>query len=401
MSMQNRRLFLHTALAAAVGGLVTAAAAARPPSALCLTHGFTPEFEMLVLGDSVLWGQGLQESDKLYTLVGRGLEEELLRRPVRQLVKAHSGATILPDRSPCVVAAGEVNISTPTITYQIQAALDDYRSKGVPPESVGLVLMNGGINDASFVRLLNVFTTNRDKVRELARKYCGERMREILLETATRFPNAIIIVPGYFPFISGKTDPDLIRHLIEAYLGLKDRRRSIEALETIVARSGARTRSWIMRRLAELSSEWYAASDANLQRAADEVNAKIAARPELQMSAARRAANPLAAAMSATEGRRVFFVPIRFNEDESYAAPSTHFWKITGRNPDFSGDPKVSRLITDDHQFKNRQPQCFQPKLNAIARQVCQIAGTGHPNVLGSKRYAESIMGKLREITSS
>jgi len=398
--MQNRRLFLRSTLAAAVGGLVTAAAAARPLSALCLTRGFTPEFEMLVLGDSVMWGQGLQESDKIYTLVRRGLEEELLRRPVRQLVKAHSGATILPDRSPCLVASGEVNISTPTITYQIQMALDDYRLKGMPPESVGLVLLNGGINDASFVRLLNVFATTRDKVRELARKYCGERMRALLLETVTRFPNAIVIVPGYFPFISTKTDPELIKHLIQAYLGLEDRRKSIAALETIGTKSGTRNRSWIMRRLAELSAEWYAASDANLQRATDEVNAEIAARPELQLSDARRTANMLAAEMPAAEGRRVFFVPIKFEEEEAYAAPSTRFWKITGRNPDFEGDPKVSRFITDDHQFKTRQPQCFQPKFNAFALQACQIAGTGHPNVSGARRYAESIMGRLREITS-
>lgn len=396
MRTPDRRTFLRHTVAAAAA-LVTAA---RTPAALCLPPDDPAPFEMLVLGDSVVWGQGLSEGDKFYTLVGRGLEEELLRRPVRRLVKAHSGATILPDRSPCVVASGEVNISTPTITYQIQLALDDYRSRGVAPESVGMVLLNGGINDATIARLLNVFATDRDQVRELAREYCGERMRMLLLAAVTRFPNTVVVVPGYFPFISARTDPDLIKHLIEAYLGLEDRRKSIEAIEATGAAGGPRSRGWILRRLAELSAEWYAASDENLQRAADAVNAEVAERPELRLSAARRAANPLAAGMPAREGRRIFFVRVRFEEEEAYAAPSTRFWRITGHNPDFEGDPKVSRLITDDHQFKTRQPQCFQPTLDAIPLQTCQVAGTGHPNVLGARRYAESIMRKLREITS-
>ncbi|HEY0169566.1 MAG TPA: hypothetical protein VGB98_00835 [Pyrinomonadaceae bacterium] len=397
MKIQDRRAFLRTAAAAAAGLLVNGARTRAAPG---LTPDAASDFEMLVLGDSVVWGQGLGEGDKFYTLVRRGLEEELLRRPVRQLVKAHSGATILPDRSPCVVASGEVNISTPTITYQIRLALDDYGSKGVAPESVGLILVNGGINDITVARLLNVFATDRGKVRELARRFCGDRMRGLLLEAVTRFPNAVVVVPGYFPIISAKTDPELIKRLIEAYLGIEDRRKSLEAIDAAGDTRAARGRSWILRRLAELSSEWYAASDENLQRAADEVNAKIAGRPELQLSAARRTANPLASRMAAAESRRVFFVRVPFTEDESYAAPSTHLWRITGRNPDFQGDPKVSRFITDDHQFEARQPQCFQPKLNAIALQSCQIAGTGHPNVLGARRYSESIMAKLREITS-
>ncbi len=53
-------------------------------------------FDFLVVGDSLIWGQGLEEKDKFYALTKNWLENEFFggRRRVALKMKAHSGATI-------------------------------------------------------------------------------------------------------------------------------------------------------------------------------------------------------------------------------------------------------------------------------------------------------------------
>src|SRR5689334_15298077 len=52
--------------------------------------------QFLVLGDSVNWGQGLNDDQKFYALVQQWLKQQLLGRDVNVTVMAHSGATVLP-----------------------------------------------------------------------------------------------------------------------------------------------------------------------------------------------------------------------------------------------------------------------------------------------------------------
>src|SRR5215475_8736953 len=56
----------------------------------------TAPFEFLVVGDSLIFGQGLEEKDKFYTLTKNWLENEFFtgKRTVNLKTKAHSGATI-------------------------------------------------------------------------------------------------------------------------------------------------------------------------------------------------------------------------------------------------------------------------------------------------------------------
>src|SRR2546422_10928387 len=50
------------------------------------------QFNLLVLGDSILWGQGLRDEHKSWYLVKTWLESN--GRHVRERVEAHSGAVI-------------------------------------------------------------------------------------------------------------------------------------------------------------------------------------------------------------------------------------------------------------------------------------------------------------------
>src|SRR5918999_1774692 len=155
----NRRTFLgRSAKAAAAAPLLLG----LRPFASAFAQGERP-FEMLVLGDSVMWGQGLREEEKFYTKVREALEREVVCRKVNLRVLAHSEATILPKREFCPDAPGEVPARRPTINAEVELAVQDYAGAGVPLGSVGLVVVDGGINDVTVARIIN-FLTPDDKI---------------------------------------------------------------------------------------------------------------------------------------------------------------------------------------------------------------------------------------------
>src|SRR5262245_42710281 len=77
-------------------------------------------YEMLVLGDSVVWGQGLLEGEKFTRLVRRDLESILKPRKVNITDMSHSGATLLkPGALPDLAfdkAEYEAPIPTPSVS---------------------------------------------------------------------------------------------------------------------------------------------------------------------------------------------------------------------------------------------------------------------------------------------
>src|SRR5437879_5500687 len=54
-------------------------------------------FNMIVIGDSIMWGQGLEEGDKISTGVQQWVRTQLFGLQVKREVFAHSGAVIGPD----------------------------------------------------------------------------------------------------------------------------------------------------------------------------------------------------------------------------------------------------------------------------------------------------------------
>ena len=338
-------------------------------------------FRMLVLGDSVVWGQGLNEDAKFYTIVQKGLEEQLGRR-VDKLNLSHSGASILPKAKPCPSFPGEVPSVTPTIYTEANAALSLYAAAGIKPEEVDLVLLNGGINDIGFPVIVNPFTSDK-KLTDQSKKYCFKEMSELLRALHQSFPNAHLVVTGYFPIISKATDPSVLTELIEAFLGLsngdkvlrsaaKQQREQLKRAAKVNDENLMRS-NWLIDRLAQLSDVWKTRSDADLQAAVNAVNVNASAiRP------------------TAT------FVKVVFADDECYAASKTNLWKITGS----SGG--VGNFKTDDQMFSQRGETCrlIQADLKGNARLICPVAGTGHPNSFGSKKYADAILEKLSTILS-
>src|SRR2546428_5434837 len=164
-------------------------------AALLLLHSFaraqTPQsstprkidrpLNVLVLGDSISWGQGLKDEHKASYLVKSWLEQQT-GREVRQLIEAHSGAVIgsaqsTEDQTARNAAAdldGELSRAYPTIHDQI-----DYALRAFNPAAVDLVIVNGCINDVESRRLLNAANTP-DNIRALAQEKCGPPVEALL-----------------------------------------------------------------------------------------------------------------------------------------------------------------------------------------------------------------------------
>src|ERR1051325_590250 len=94
-------------------------------------------FNMLVLGDSILWGQGLKAEHKSWYQVKNWLEQKT-GRSVGVRVEAHSGAVIDLDPSydPLSARNPEVNVALPTLNQQLDNAAKFYAD----PSQVDLVL---------------------------------------------------------------------------------------------------------------------------------------------------------------------------------------------------------------------------------------------------------------------
>lgn len=90
MSSQTRRDFLKRL------GAVSALLIANRGGHTAFAADELKPLEFLVVGDSVVWGQGLEEKDKFYSLTADWLRDEAFgaRREVNLKVKAHSGSTL-------------------------------------------------------------------------------------------------------------------------------------------------------------------------------------------------------------------------------------------------------------------------------------------------------------------
>jgi len=168
-------------------------------------------FRMAVIGDSVMWGQGLAEQDKIHTKVLGYIASGLNGRPVEKQVAAHSGAIIglksadLNAEYAANGMSGEMPRWHPTIGWQ---ATNQIRN----PELVDLVLMNGGINDVDVRQILSMdYFVGLDALRQRTRDLLGAQMQTLLVDTVMpRFPKATIVVSNYFPIVSWDSAMDAL-----------------------------------------------------------------------------------------------------------------------------------------------------------------------------------------------
>ena len=334
------------------------------------------QFNLLVLGDSIAWGQGLRDEHKAWYLVKTWLQTTA-GREVRERIEAHSGAVVgsVGDaRSHAVVPLdGELSRARPSVNDQIDDALKSYAD----PSQVDLVLVDGCINDVDSQRLLNAANT-REGIREFAQMKCGPPVEALLGRITSSFPNAHVILTGYYPIISEKTANDFfMRALAKRFYAPGAGAPLLNDKE-------------LRARLIEISKEWYQASNQMLAAATERIDAQLGAKGSRQ---------------------RVLFAEVVFLPEHSFAARQSRLWSFDasalrkllvvltlGRVTLNTNDERRSQRSARCNEILKRPPD--ETKDQELAREGrltrCRLAAIAHPNRKGAVMYAEAIGNQLK-----
>ncbi len=310
-------------------------------------------FRMVVLGDSVMWGQGLADAHKIDRLVEAGIRKLEGNIYVDRENFAHSGAIIgfahsqiAPSSNRFSRLDGEIPTDHPTIFEQVALS-----NSG--PETMDLVLINGGINDVNFRNVLK--STDDRQLKRRIEQHCRDNMLHLLRLVTSKFPNAKVVVSGYYPIISedSKLDPLNITRIMQGLLG-EDQGLNIASPDMLVSNC---------RLFAEHS-------ELSLQAAVDAINLELAN------------ADPVNA-------HRVTLVVAPYKARNSVFAEEPWLFAVTS-NLD---------LTPQDDMAQHRDEVCSVAPTDRTNRWQCARASVGHPNKAGALVYSREILGALRPIT--
>lgn len=316
-------------------------------------------FQMVCVGDSIMWGQGLQEPEKFYSLVAAHVKATNGGVSVFTTNKARTGAILGwydlgsgPDRP------GDLPDSYPTVKQQAEglAALPN-------APDVDLVLVCAGANDVKFSEFLDPHA-NRGRIQARVTEYCENNMTEFLTWLASKFTSATIVCAGYYAGLSLQSDPNFIVDLVGVQYGLENNKNlgaKALAISIGVSPAGKPTIA---------GNATFFATQANLAIATAVANANATINPA-----------------------RIFFADPRFKPENAAMAPKA--W-VYGLN-DNGGILQPTDGPTSANQRKTecqaRYPHLTKKDLND--REFCNLSSTGHPNVTGAQKYAEAIIALL------
>ncbi len=341
---------------------------------------------MLVLGDSIMWGQGLKTPDKAWWRLKNWLQQKT-GRDVRERIEAHSGAAIEATPGSEIFSSkdAEVNLLRPTITEQVVAARRYYGD----PAQVDLILVNGCINDVDVRNLLDAATA-LDLLEVSIREKCGGRMRSLLQRITREFPNAHVVVSGYYRIISPLSDDNSFARLL------------VKSLTTEKPETKRMSDKQMRANLVAISELWYQVSTRSLAQAVEAVNS------DLRQIAAKQ---------------RILFAEIEFSPEHAFSAPDTLLWNFMFGATNLSGLRHAIVVLTlgtaaykpNDEVRHRRSKSCKetykrpkerkedkpQKEGREAKRLACRYASLGHPNRMGALIYTEAIKGQLQWIINA
>ncbi|HTG13850.1 MAG TPA: hypothetical protein VK747_01135 [Blastocatellia bacterium] len=235
---------------------------------------------------------------------------------------------------------GEVPTSYPTVMRQSESFADS-------PESVDLVLLNGGLNDIDFRMILNPFTDSSD-LHDMIRQYCFRDMKSLLKSVASKFtkPTAKIVVTSYYPLLSAQSS----FLLAPAFLAMHG--VSVAPFLDIFGDS-------VLHKVVANCEQFYDESTRMFRKAVNKIN-KTAGGPP-----------------------RIFFAQPPFTASNATLAPEAWLW---GVNKDFSAQDPVRDA---------RHQACNLFETDLIRRLSCYRASAGHPNITGSRKFADAVLAAL------
>lgn len=281
---------------------------------------------LLVIGDSVVWGQGLAHEHKTASILAKHLGAEMK-------MLAHSGAKIgIRDSYTVTMPSAEVPCFFPTILQQIQEFEGD-------PASVHWVLMNGGINDVEIQRVFNPMIPQYELELHI-RNYCGRDLLTILQLATQKFSNARILVLGYYPPLSHLSRAEGVESLYSLVHGVK----FAPLFHADLFRN----------QVVEHCLRFWKLSTGLFRGAAAHVNREEGA-------------------------RRAIFVDSGIEETNATYAPKSLLWECETNDPGRAPDDAVAERRVAYELVGAGDLQKNQVLLSAV----------GHPNIAGAARMAE------------
>lgn len=300
------------------------------------------------MGDSIIWGQGLRNTQKFRTTVANRISRRLNERvTVRNF--SHSGAIIGGRPARRVRAStlnGEVPSSTPTIRNQVVLARND---PNINPDNIDLIILDGGINDIGVTTIINP-ATNSNRLRNTINARFT-RLPRLLREAANAFPNAKIVLTGYYPIVSNNSNPISITALMVALgtmLGPGIIGGAIAGLTTLA----------VLRKISAQCRIFNVTSRRNMFDSVRTVN------------------NELPGAS------RITFVNPLFRNRDAVFTPNSALFGL-----DFIGNPI-------DPVRNARRNSCNRSR-SGFAHATCLRASVGHPNVRGANIFLDRIISRL------
>ena len=304
----------------------------RPAAKAWYTGAGMDNDKFFVIGDSVVWGQGLAHEHKTAAILARHLGAEIQ-------MMAHSGAKIgIRDSYTVTMPSREVPCFFPTILQQLQSFTGD-------PARVKWVLMNGGINDVEIQRVFNPMTPQYEL--ELhTRNYCGRDLLAILQQVTAKFANALVLVLGYYPALSHQSLPEGVESLFELVHGVKFAPLFDRAL--------------FRNEIVEHCLRFWKLSTGLLRSAVEHVN---------------REAGSL----------RAVFVDSGMEDANAAYAPESLLWEFDLDDPGTAPDEVVAE----------RRVACELVGAGDLQKRQILLSSAGHPNVAGAAKMAERCIHAL------
>lgn len=302
-------------------------------------------FYLAVIGDSVQWGNGLVEADKMRTLVGRVIERELGRKVITQVL-ANSGARIVPAEGDGIC---ELNCfgEAPLVSTSVIAQVDLLERLDL----IDLVLLDGCINDIGVGKIINPLVREQLLIADTV-QFCEGEMTTLLRKVRDRIPNALVVVTGYYQIVSLLSDVAGVRE----WSILKDNQTEVEGLIALLAKN-----SIVFRDTAH----------AGLAAAVETVNGE-------------------------TGETRIAFADPEFGPENAVFATDSWLWSMTNQGTLLVGLDIAATLFPEDPILGAREAACSSP-LRDGGLIGCLYASVGHPTPPGERAFANAIIDRLRE----
>ncbi len=333
---------------------------ALQPAVLTVVRDF---YYIGIIGDSVMWGLGLEESHKFTFLVARQIESRDGTAVIQQRF-AQNGAEIVPAAGDGVCGLG-CNGELPSVTTSIRLQAELLER----PELLDLVVVNGCINDVGVSRILDPEMTG-EELAELTERFCQVEMAALLRRVRERAPQARILVTGYYPIVGPESDIPGISVLAS----VQDVPTPTDAnMEGAVSELSPTD---FIDVLVEQSRVFFEASTANLRAAVDAVAAE-------------------------TDGR-IAYVDAGFQPENAVMASDPWLWGLTRDNErfdDLAPSEIAFELFPEDNTQELRVDLCLAPDFPSPSL-LCLYVSVGHPNNRGAAAYAEAMLEQLDALGS-